>query len=284
MVTALRDVDGRRGGSPRGMGFTLIELLVVIAIIGILASMMLPALGMAREMGRRTSCGSNIKQLTLANLNYHQDYERLCAAAEDVATTNLRRWHGRRSSAGNDVSYDFSFSPLSPYLAKCVNLKSCPTFRNLIDPSKPSYEKGGGGYGYNECVGSLAYKVDNAFSSSARETGLRVEDVKHPSETIMFGDSACKVDSSGNYAGSGGHLAENSFLQSPHFVNNRQEQPGWGLASPTMHFRHSGMTNVGWVDGHLSTEKMDFSNSGTDWGKDDLGWFGPQDNTFFDPK
>lgn len=93
--------------------FTLLELLVVVGIIGILASLLLPALGMSKEQVRRTSCRNNLRQLVMASLMYSSD--------DAQGNFSAALWEGDR-----DLNYLF------PTYIQTVQLFVCPGTRNRI--------------------------------------------------------------------------------------------------------------------------------------------------------
>ncbi len=131
--------------------FTLIELLVVIAIIAILASMLLPALGKAKERALTAQCTSNLRQVSYAMQMYGDDAEGYLPAAHGtVSWTNTAPVPWTR--------------PLVDYY-QTTNVLRCPSMSRFYDKSPFTYFLGGRAiFVQTEAPGSL--KLGNITTAS----------------------------------------------------------------------------------------------------------------------
>ena len=116
-------------------GFTLIELLLVIAIIAILASMLLPALGRAKESGRQTVCSSNLRQIGLALNLYADDNGGVLHHVEGRIPNHGMWFLNPRTRVEIPADHDLAYWGVAygNYVAKQRNLFRCPSAKVVDD-------------------------------------------------------------------------------------------------------------------------------------------------------
>ena len=138
-----------------GRGFTLIELLATIAVIAILASMLLPALGQAREKARRIGCLNNLRQMGLGSQMYADDGRgHLTADSRDPGTPGVRRYQD------DDVTW------LYPQYLASLKTFICPSTQNQIRTNRISVRGG---------PWVLQDLLDNAPNGRSRGNGISYE-------------------------------------------------------------------------------------------------------------
>jgi prepilin-type N-terminal cleavage/methylation domain-containing protein len=166
-----RNVNPGEGGGLRccKTGFTLVELLVVIAVIGILISLLLPAVQAAREAARRMQCSNNLKQLGLALHNYHDSLKAFPANMSGPYLSSRSRWAcwGIHYALLPYVEQTARYEVVTPNITH-PTITYNPWYNNTATPGGGNEFRGTAGWVWCPSDGNVSMPSDFYSSNNAR--------------------------------------------------------------------------------------------------------------------
>lgn len=223
----------------RAAGFTLIELLVVIAIIALLSAILFPVFARAREKARQVSCLNNMKQLSLGFIQYISDYDSVTPIAVDGTggNTNGPGWmsYAGFTNAANNTVFDPTKGGVYPYI-KSTAIYVCPD--DILASKNGPAGNIGNSYATGACMNKEAI-LDASTTPALVEPRPGKSEVifDSPSTIMLLGEEAANVPAAATDYGT----SNDAYL----WVNPRNT-----ASHDLISTRHSGGSNVAFLDGH----------------------------------
>jgi len=244
--------ERKRPARKRAGGFTLIELLVTIAVIGIVASILLPALSGGKLSAQTAKCGSNLRQFVAAAQMYWDDNGGNTFPYAGPTTTNgTYYWFGLLGPGPEETrSFDPTAGPLYPWLGTGVDF--CPAF----DYGSPQFK-----------LKAAVPTCDYGYNSSIFGAPLNMTRLAAPGNLAFLADAA-QVNTWEAPAS-----ARHPMFEEWYYIDNEAGQPG---PQPNGQFRHQQRANVVFVDGHLGLEQMVPGSLDQRLPAQSIGWLRPE--------